>query len=77
MLQSVKQVSSLYKIAFICGLIVVNCVNEVTSVEFYAEKRRLQTANILIYFLYIYIYVYIYNIVINIYPVYYNIYSSV
>lgn len=38
MLQSVKRVSSLYQIAFICGLIVVNCVNEVTSVEFYAEK---------------------------------------
>ncbi|XP_036213712.2 circadian clock-controlled protein daywake [Bactrocera oleae] len=38
MLQTVKQVSSLYKIAFICGLIVVNGVNEVTSVEFYSEK---------------------------------------
>ncbi|XP_050317402.1 protein takeout-like [Bactrocera neohumeralis] len=38
MWQTVKQVSSLCKIALICGLIVVNGVNEVTSVEFYAEK---------------------------------------
>ncbi|XP_017480866.1 PREDICTED: uncharacterized protein LOC108370115 [Rhagoletis zephyria] len=38
MLQSDKRFSSLYKIAFLCGLIAVNCVNEVKSVEFYAEK---------------------------------------
>ncbi|XP_053946598.1 protein takeout-like [Anastrepha ludens] len=38
MLQAVKKYSSLYKIAFICGLIAVSCVNEVKSVEFYTEK---------------------------------------